>query len=140
MNWTGPVDYFQHGKVFFFFLSSRWYSIPKNFSYSLKNYSILLKKFYLYYPRNNEHLTQAIWGSLVIILIECFLIKFVALQLRRAKTDWSGCCQMALSLNLNFSFLNRILLLVISSSYPIGLMRLGGPRSRPYTTRKISRV
>ena len=42
----------------------------------------------------------------------------VALQLRRAKTDWSGCCQMTLqgalwlamrlSLNLNFSFLNRI--------------------------------
>ena len=46
----------------------------------------------------------------------------MALQLRRAKTDWSGCCQMAvqgalwlanrLSLNLNFSFLNRILLLL----------------------------
>ena len=45
-------------------------------------------------------------------------IKFVALQLRRARTDWSGCCQMTvqgalwlakrLSLNLNFSFLNRI--------------------------------
>ena len=42
----------------------------------------------------------------------------MALQLRRAKTDWSGCCQMTaqgalwlakrLSLNLNFSFLNRI--------------------------------
>ena len=46
----------------------------------------------------------------------------------------------ALSLNLNFSFLNRISLLVISSSYPIGLTRLGGPRSKPYTPRKISRV
>ena len=44
--------------------------------------------------------------------------KTVALQLRRAKTDWSGCCQMAvqgalwlakrLSLNFNFSSLNRI--------------------------------
>ena len=44
--------------------------------------------------------------------------KSVALQLRRAKTDWSSCCQMTiqgalwlakhLSLNLNFSFLNRI--------------------------------
>ena len=42
----------------------------------------------------------------------------VALQLWRAMADWSGCCQMAvqgalslakrLSLNLNFSFLNRI--------------------------------
>ena len=46
-------------------------------------------------------------------------IKSVALQPRRAKTDWSGCCQMAvqgakrLSLNLNFSFLNRISLLLI---------------------------
>ena len=49
-------------------------------------------------------------------------IKSVALQLRRAKTDWSGCCQMAvhvalwlakrLSLNLHFSF-NRISLLLI---------------------------
>ena len=70
-------------------------------------------------------------------------ISSVALQPRRAKTDWSGCCQMAvqgalwftksLSLNLNFSFLNRISLLVISNSYPVVLTRLGGPRSRPYT-------
>ena len=37
-----------------------------------------------------------------------------------------------LSLNLNFSFLNWILLLLTSSSYPIFLTRLGGPRSRPY--------
>ena len=42
----------------------------------------------------------------------------------------------ALSLNLNFSFLNRITLLLISSSYPIGLTRLGAPRSRPYTSKK----
>ena len=73
-------------------------------------------------------------------LIPCF-IKPVALQPRRAKTDWSGCCQMSvqgalwlakhLSLNLNFSFLNRISLFLISSSYPIVLTRLGVPRSRP---------
>ena len=31
---------------------------PRFFSYSLKNYSILLKKFYLYNPRNYEHLTH----------------------------------------------------------------------------------
>ena len=37
-------------------------------------------------------------------------------------------------------FLNRILLFIISSSYPIALMRLGRPRSRPYTSIKISRV
>ena len=47
----------------------------------------------------------------------------MALQPQRAKTDWSGCCQMAvqgvlwlakrLSLNLNFSFLNWISLLFI---------------------------
>ena len=77
-------------------------------------------------------------------------IKSVALQPRRAKTDWSGCCQMRvqgvlwlakrLSLKLKFSFLNRISLLLMSSSYPIVLTRLGGPRSRPYTSRKISRV
>ena len=42
----------------------------------------------------------------------------------------------ALSLNLNFSFLNRISLLVILSSYPVVLTRLGGPRSRPYSSRK----
>ena len=76
--------------------------------------------------------------------------KSEALQLRRAMTDWSSCCQMAvqgalwlaghLSLNLNFSFLYRILLLLISSSYPIVLTRLGGPCSRSYTSRKISRV
>ena len=45
-----------------------------------------------------------------------------------------------LSLNLNFSFFNRNSLLLESSSYPIVLTRLGGPRSRPYTSRKISRV
>ena len=32
----------------------------------LENYSILLKKFYLYNPWNYEHLTQEIWGSLMI--------------------------------------------------------------------------
>ena len=37
----------------------------------------------------------------------------------------------ALSLNLNFSFLNLISLL-------FGLTRLGGLRSRPYTSRNIS--
>ena len=45
-----------------------------------------------------------------------------------------------LSLSLNFSFLNRISLLLITSSYPIVLTRLGGPRSTPYTSRKNSRV
>ena len=48
-------------------------------------------------------------------------------RLRRAKADWIGCCHMTVqgttwlaqrySLNLNFSFLNWILLLLISSSY-----------------------
>ena len=46
----------------------------------------------------------------------------------------------ALIPQLYFSFLNRISLLLISSSYPIVLTRLGGPRSRPYTSRNISRV
>ena len=45
-----------------------------------------------------------------------------------------------LSHNLNFSFLNRISLLLISSSYQIAFTRLRGPRFRSYTTRKISRV
>ena len=44
----------------------------------------------------------------------------------------------SLSLNLNFSFLNRISL--ISSSYPIFLTRLCRPHSRHYTGRQISRV
>ena len=48
------------------FFISRWCSVPKNFCYWLKNYSILLKKCYVYYPRNYEHLTQEIWGSLSI--------------------------------------------------------------------------
>ena len=72
----------------------------------------------------------------------------MALQLRRTKTNWSACWQIAvqggglvvskaLSLNLNFSFLNRISLLLISSSYPIVLTRLGGPRSRPNTSEKF---
>ena len=46
------------------------------------------------------------------------------------------CLAKCLSLNLNFSFLNWILLLLISSSYPIVLTRLGGPLSRPYTFKK----
>ena len=41
-----------------------------------------------------------------------------------------------LSFNLNFSFLNRISVLLRSSSYPIVLIRLGGPHSRRYTSRK----
>ena len=45
-----------------------------------------------------------------------------------------------LSLNLNFSFLNWISLLLVSKSHPIVLTRLGGPCSRPYTYRKISMV
>ena len=61
-----------------------------------------------------------------------------ALQPRRAKGAlWLG---KRLSLNINFSFLNRISPLLVSSSDPIVLMRLGGSRSRPYTSRKISRV
>ena len=56
---TRPVlKTFQSHLVIYF--SSRWCSVPKNFSYSLKNYSILLKKFYLYNPTNYEHLTQEI--------------------------------------------------------------------------------
>ena len=50
----------------------------------------------------------------------------MAPQPRIANTDWNGCCQMAkmwlakrVSLNINFNFLNRISLLLISSSYPI---------------------
>ena len=43
-----------------------------------------------------------------------------------------------LSLNLDFSFLNRIFLLLISTSYPVVLKRLGGPCSKSYIPRKIS--
>ena len=49
---------------------------------------------------------------------------------------WHLWLEKRINLNLNFGFLNRILLLFIS----IVLARLGGPHSRPYTTRKISRV
>ena len=38
-----------------------------------------------------------------------------------------------LSLNIIICFLNRISLILISSSYPIVLTRLDGPRSRPYS-------
>ena len=42
--------------------------------------------------------------------------------------------------DLNFSYLNQISLLLSLSSYPTVLMRLGGYRSRHYTSRNISRV
>ena len=48
------------------FCSLRCCSVHKNFCYTLKNYSILLKKFYLYYPRNYEQLIQEIWVSLTV--------------------------------------------------------------------------
>ena len=48
--------------------------------------------------------------------------------------------RVSLKLNLNFSFINRISLLLISSSYPIILTGLDGPRFRPYTSRSISRI
>ena len=59
-----------------------------------------------------------------------------------ARWQYRGALWLAkrLSLNLNFSFLNRISLLLMPSSYPIVLTRLGGPRSRPYTSRKISGI
>ena len=98
----------------------------------------------IYTAFNQKYLSCIIWGMGML------KIKSVALQLRRAKTDWSGCCLMTvqgalwlakrLSLNLNISFLNWISLLLISSSYPIVLTRLGGPRSTPCTSWKISRV
>ena len=94
----------------------------------------------------DDYEDQMIFGDLVGLI----KIKSVALQLRRAKTDWSSCYQMAvpgalwlakrLSFNLNFSFLNRISLLLIWSSYPIVLTRLGGPLSSHIASRKISRV
>ena len=56
------------------------------------------------------------------------------------KADWIGCCHVTVqgttwivqhySLNLTFSFLNRISLLLISSTYSVVLTRLSGPRSR----------
>ena len=68
-------------------------------------------------------------------------------RLRKAKANWIGCCNVigqgatwlaqCYSLNLNFSFFNRISLLLISSSYSIVLMRLSGPHSRPKVGIKI---
>ena len=75
--------------------------------------------------------------------IKLIKIKSVALQHRRIKTYWSGCSRWqckAWSLNLNFSFLNHISLLIISSSYSIVFKRLGEPHSRPYIPWKISRI
>ena len=46
----------------------------------------------------------------------------------------------ALSLTSNFSFVDRMSLLLISNSYTIVLTRLYGPRSRPYTSRKFSKI
>ena len=48
-----------------------------------------------------------------------------------------GALWLTKRLSLNFSFLNRISLLLISSSYPIVLAGLGGPRSRPLYFQKI---
>ena len=56
-------------------------------------------------------------------------------QFQRAEAKWIGGCQGTVqgaqrySLNLNFSFLNQISLLVTSSSYSFVLMRLIGPNS-----------
>ena len=65
-------------------------------------------------------------------------------RLRRAKADWIGCCHMTVqelaqrySLNFNFSFLNQISLLLISSRCLIVLTRLSGPRSRHKVEIKI---
>ena len=77
------------------------------------------------------------------------LIKSVALHLRRFKTYRRVSARLqcrgfvvrkTLSLNLNASFLSRFSLLLISSNYVLVLTRMGGPRPRPYTPRKIYRV
>ena len=44
------------------------------------------------------------------------------------------------SINSNFSFLNRISLLLISSRYLVALIRLSGPRNRPYISRTFSGI
>ena len=73
----------------------------------------------------------------------------MARQLRRTKTDWGSWFQITVQealwlsecyYNLDFSFLNLISLLFISSSYPNCRMRLGGIRSRTYTAKKVSRI
>ena len=64
-------------------------------------------------------------------------------QLKRLLPDGSTgslVVNKAVSLNLNFSFLNRISLLLTSSSYPIVLTSLGKLRSRPHIIIKISSV
>ena len=71
----------------------------------------------------------------------------MARRLRRAKAEWIGCCHVTLqetkwlaqrhSLNLNFSVLNRISVLLISSSYSIVLKRLSGPRSQIHGRIKV---
>ena len=99
LNLIVLFSYFQHGEVFFFF-RSRWCSIPKNFHYSLKNYSILLKKFYLYNPRNYEHLTQEIWGSLGCPLTTThhicqFWVRSLPVNMPETivfRQMWSACC------------------------------------------------
>ena len=60
-------------------------------------------------------------------------------RLKQLLPNGSTVVSKALYLNLNFSFLNQILLLLISSNYPITLTSLDGPCSRPYTSRKFIR-
>ena len=64
-----------------------------------------------------------------------------SIEVVAARWQYRGALWLAkrLSLNFNFSFLNRISLF-LSSRYPIVLTRLGGSRSRRYTSRKIIRV
>ena len=74
------------------------------------------------------------------------IIKSVTLQLRRTKTDWSGCCQMAVQgalwipqrypSTLISDFLTGFPYFSYHSSYPIVLTRLGGSRSRTHTVLK----
>ena len=74
----------------------------------------------------------------------------MALEPRRAKTDWSGCCQMAvqgalwlakrLSLNLNSNFLNRISLLLIQIATQLPSRGWVDPVPDPILPEKISRV
>ena len=73
--------------------------------------------------------------------------KSVVLQSRRAKTNRSGCCQMAvqgalwlskrLFLNLNFSFLNRILLLLIQVATQLSSRGWVGPVPDPILPEKV---
>ena len=116
-------DNFNLQELFSLVVFTKLTNLPRDWKtfITLNSWTVLMTSYALLKSRN-KYCVSTLYSSMLarfqrFIKFAYVNNKSVALQLRRAKTDWSGCCEMTvqgalwlakrLSLNLNFIFLNR---------------------------------